>query len=92
MKAICVRILISHRPFSSHTTGAHLLDIHVLGNRLSDNVAITVDDVYDTGRESGLGDELGHEDRRERRELRRLENDGVTGGERGAKLPREHQD
>lgn len=71
---------------------AHLLDVHVLGNRLADDATVTVDDVDDTGREPSLGDELRNEERGEGRELGGLEDDGVAGGERGADLPREHQD
>lgn len=75
-----------------HPLYAHLLDIHVFGNRLSNNVTVAVDDVDDTRGESSLDDELGHEERREGREFGGLEDDGVASGERGAYLPREHQD
>ena len=49
------------------------------------------DDVHDAGRQLGLLQDLGEQQRRERRRLGRLQHDGVAGGERGRDLPRGHQ-
>src|SRR5581483_8019321 len=53
--------------------------------------AVARDDVHDARRELGLADDVAEEERGERRRLRRLEDDGVAGGERGRNLPCEHQ-
>ncbi len=49
------------------------------------------DDVDDTGRKVRLADDLGQEERGERRRLGRLEDDGVAGCQGGGELPRRHQ-
>ena len=53
-------------------------------------VAVAADDVEDARREE-LGGDLGHQERRGRRRVARLEHDRVAGRERGADLPRGHQ-
>ena len=52
-------------------------------------LALAGDDVEHAGRQD-VGGDLGEPQRGERRELRRLEHDGVAGRERGADLPRGH--
>ena len=48
-------------------------------------------DVDDAGRQVGLLQDLGEDQRRQRRRLGGLEDDGVAGRERGGDLPGEHQ-
>src|SRR5205823_6966488 len=54
--------------------------------------AVARDDVQHAGGEPGLMRDLGQAQRRERRELRRLEHHGVSGRERRRDLPGEHQE
>jgi hypothetical protein len=49
------------------------------------------DDVHDTGGQIRLLQDLGEDQRRERRRLGRLEDDRVPGGESRCDLPREHE-
>jgi hypothetical protein len=49
------------------------------------------DDVHDAGGQVGLLQDLGEDQRAERRGLGRLQHDGVAGGEGGRDLPRQHE-
>ena len=53
--------------------------------------AVAGDDVDDARRQLGLAEHVAEEERRERRRLGRLEDDGVPGGERRRDLPGQHQ-
>ena len=68
-----------------------LVDVAVGGQRRAGGLAEPRYDVDDTGGHAGLGDELGQPQRRQRRLLGGLENDGAAGGERGTELPGRHQ-
>ena len=57
--------------------------------RVAGGLALAGHDVEHAGRED-VGGDLGEPQRAERRELRRLQHDGVARGERGAELPRRH--
>ena len=57
------------------------------GQGRSDLLADPLDDVEDSGREAGIGDEVAEERAGERRPLGRLEHDGRAGGERRCRLP-----
>ena len=59
----------------------------MLDQPLPDDRARPDDDVQDALRDPGLERELGKAQGRERRQLGRLEHDGVPAGERGAELP-----
>ena len=68
----------------------YLLNIRVLSERLPDGATISVNEVERARRETSLVDELRHVQRRERRELRRLEDDRAASRECRADLPRHH--
>ena len=67
---------------------ADLRDVGMLDEALADDRALADDDVEHALGDPGLERELGEPERGERRQLRRLEHDGVAAGERGAELPR----
>ena len=66
---------------------ADLGDVGVLDQPLPDDRALADDDVDDALGEAGLEREVAEPDRGQRRELGRLEHDGVPARERGAELP-----
>ena len=66
---------------------ADLGHVRVLDHPLADDRALAGDDVHDALRDPSLERELGEPQRREGRQLRRLEHDRVPAGERGAELP-----
>ena len=66
---------------------ADLRHVRVLDHPLADDRALAGDDVDDALGDPGLERELGEPQRRERCQLRRLEDDRVPAGERGAELP-----
>ena len=68
-----------------------LVDVHVRGEGGAGGLAEAGDDVDDSGREAGLLDQLGGEQGGERGLLGGLEDDGVTGGDGWADLPRPHE-
>src|SRR5262245_11154399 len=59
----------------------------MLDEALADARALPDDDVHDTLRDPGLEAELAEPERRERRQLGRLQDDGVAARERRAELP-----
>src|SRR2546426_6854832 len=61
-------------------------------DELGTRTAVAGDDVDHTRRQLGLPDHVAEQQGRERGGLRRLEHDGVPGGERGGDLPGEHQE
>lgn len=63
---------------------------HVRGDGGSDVDTVTVDEVEDSLGKTSLVAEGGDSEGGERRELTGLEDDGVSGSERGSKLPTEH--
>ena len=67
----------------------HHRDVGVRHERVAGGLALAGHDVEHAGRED-VGGDLGESQRAERRELRRLEHDGVAGRERGADLPGRH--
>ena len=67
-----------------------LVDAFVLDERRA-GAAVAGDDVDDARRELGLAEDVGEEERGERRRLGRLEHDRVPGCERGRDLPGEHE-
>lgn len=67
-----------------------LVDLGRGGEGVTDRGSVTDDDVDDTSGDAGLLEELGHVQGCERGELGRLDDDGVSGGESGGNLPREH--
>ena len=67
-----------------------LVDVRML-DELGARAAVARDDVDDAGRQLGLAEHVGEEQRGERRRLRGLEDDRVSGGQRRRDLPREHQ-
>ena len=70
----------------------NLVDARVLDEGLTRDSAGAVDEVHDAARDARLHHEIDQPDRRERRQLGRLDDDGVAGGERGRELPdRERQ-
>ena len=58
-------------------------------DQLAAGVAVAADDVEDARRQELRGD-LGHQERRDRRGVGRLEDDGVAGGQRRRDLPGRH--
>src|SRR5918996_688235 len=68
-----------------------LVDAGVL-DELGACAAVSGDDVHDSGGKLGLAEDVAEEERRERRRLRRLEDDRVPGRERGRDLPGEHEE
>ena len=67
-----------------------LVDVGVL-DQLGACASVARDDVDDAGRQLGLAEHIGEEQGRERRRLGGLEDDRVSGGQRGRDLPREHE-
>jgi hypothetical protein len=63
---------------------ADLGDVWVLDHPLADDRALAGDDVDDALRDAGFERELGEAERRERRQLGRLEHDGVPARKCGA--------
>lgn len=61
------------------------------GDGGSDVDTVTVDEVEDSLGEASLVAEGGDSEGGERRELTGLEDDGVSGSERGPKLPTDHE-
>ena len=59
----------------------------MLDEPLPDDGALADDDVDDAFGDAGFEDELGEPERGERRQLGRLQDDGVPAGERGPELP-----
>src|SRR5262245_51954175 len=59
----------------------------MLDEALADDRALPDDDVHDTLRDPGLEAELAEPERRERRQLGRLQDDGVAARERRTELP-----
>ena len=66
------------------------VDVRMGGQRGTDDVAPSGDDVEDPGRHTGLGRQLGEPDRRDRSGARRLEHDRVARRERRTDLPDRH--
>ncbi len=60
----------------------------MLDESLPDDGTLACDDIEDAFRNPRIERELGKPQRRERRQLRRLEHDGVSARERGTDLPR----
>ena len=67
---------------------ADLRDVRMLDQPLPDDGALADDDVDDALGNAGLERELAEPQRRERRQLRRLQHDGVAARERRPELPR----
>ncbi|CAM5271146.1 hypothetical protein STENM36S_05617 [Streptomyces tendae] len=63
------------------------VDVGVLGEPGADGVAGAGDDVRDAGGEAGLDEQVDQGDRGERRDLARLDHEGVAGGEGRGDLP-----
>lgn len=79
--------------FPSSSGGArkgNLSDFRVGSQRLAGVLAVAVDDVDHTGRETGLAHQVGHVEDREGRLLGRLEDNGVACCQCGAQLPGRH--
>src|SRR5258708_6249316 len=72
------------------TREGNLVDVGVFHERFACR-AISGDDVHDAGGQSGFLANLGESERRQRRKFRGLQHDGVSGGERGSNLPRQHE-
>lgn len=68
-----------------------LVNVHVGRDGSTSNLAETVQQVENTGREASLLDELGEDESRERGLLSSLQDDGVTSGQSGANLPCQHE-
>lgn len=68
-----------------------LVDVHVRGEGGTSGLSETGDDVDDSGREASLLDQLGGEQGGQRGLLGGLEDNGVTGGDGWANLPRPHE-
>ncbi len=67
-----------------------LVDVVVFDQRRAGR-AVAGDDVDDAGRQPDLDADLGEGERGQRRELGRLQHDGVSCGQRRRDLPRQHQ-
>ena len=90
---VALRSVLLDLPANDRRTSERdLIDIHVLRDRSTGSLSVAIDDVYDTRWEASLVEELCDAKSRERRELRWLEDDGVSGRECGAKLPGEHEE
>ena len=63
------------------------VDVRAVGERLADASARPEDEVDDAGRDAGLLEQAGQVDRRQRRDLGRLHDRRVPGGERRRDLP-----
>jgi hypothetical protein len=67
-----------------------LVDARVVDDGFA-HAAVAGDDVDHAGRHAGLLADLGEQQRAQRGELGRLEDDGVTGGQRRGDFPGQHQ-
>jgi ParB family chromosome partitioning protein len=68
-----------------------LVDVGMRGDRRACGLAESGDDVDHAGRDAGFLEQLAEAQRRERRLLGRLEDDGIAAGQGGAELPGGHQ-
>ena len=67
----------------------HHVDVGVRGDGLADHRADAGDEVEHAGRQPDVVDDLGEDERVERRDLARLEHDGAAGGQRVGDLGRD---
>jgi hypothetical protein len=84
------RHLLDLTPDDRRTGESDLVDIGVRREPGANGCAVAGEHVHDTRREAGLLDERAHEQRRQRRELGRLEHNCAAGRERGPNLPAHH--
>ena len=77
-------------PLRTEPVSAIMVDVGVLGEPGADHRAVAGHDVEHAGRQD-VGDELGELQRGERGLLRRLDDQGVAGGQDGRHLPGGHQ-
>lgn len=83
--------LHDHAADDGRTSEGDLVDVHVGGQGSAGSAAETRDDVQNSRRETGLLDEVGEHESGQRGLLGRLHDDGVTRGQGGGNLPRQHE-
>lgn len=70
----------------------YLVDIHVMRDSFSSDPTLPVDNVDHTRWEAGLRNETSGIQSGERREFRRLHDDGIAGCQSRTQLPCQHHD
>ena len=74
------------------TSERDLFDTAVLADGLTDSISISDNEVEDTRRETDFTDHVGDHESGQGSQFGGLHDDDVSGSERGADLPAQHQD
>ena len=87
--ALC-RDSANRAAYFRRTSERNLVNVEMLHQCFAGR-SIAGDDVYDASGEADLLADMRKSERRQGRELRGLQHDGIPGGERGRNLPCQHE-